>query len=106
MTRSSKRDAERDQKIGLGHAHVGGVAAVHAGHTDEVGMLRWQSAETHQRVDGGRIESFHQFAQLFRCVRGDDASPGVDERALGLEHHLSGAPDLAVVAFRVDFVSG
>ena len=30
--------AEGDQKIGLGHAHVGGVAAVHSGHADEIRM--------------------------------------------------------------------
>ena len=32
--------AEGDQQIGVGHAHVGGVAAVHARHADEIRMRR------------------------------------------------------------------
>ena len=32
--------AEGDQEIGIGHRHVGGVAAVHAGHGDEVRVAR------------------------------------------------------------------
>ena len=32
--------AEGDQQVGIGHRHIGGVAAVHAGHADEVRMRR------------------------------------------------------------------
>ena len=35
--------AEGDQQVAFGHAHVGGVAAVHAGHADEIGMLGGQA---------------------------------------------------------------
>ena len=42
--------AERDQQVALGHAHVGGVAAVHAGHADEIGMVGGERAEAHQRA--------------------------------------------------------
>ena len=30
--------AEGDEKVAFGHAHVGGVGAVHTGHADEVGV--------------------------------------------------------------------
>ena len=37
-------DAEGDQQVGAAHGHVRGITAVHAGHADEVGMLRGKAA--------------------------------------------------------------
>ena len=39
VTRSSKRTPRAISRSAFGHRHVGGVAAVHAGHADEVRML-------------------------------------------------------------------
>ena len=61
-------DAERDQQVGLGHAHVGRVAAVHAGHADEVRMRAGQPAQPHQRADRRRIHQLHQRPQLFARI--------------------------------------
>src|SRR5579863_8264969 len=36
--------AEGDEKVALGHAHVGGVTAVHARHADEIRMAGGQAA--------------------------------------------------------------
>ena len=98
--------AEGDQQVGIGHRHVGGVAAVHAGHADEVGMLGGQGAEAHQGADGGRVGELDELAQLGRGVGGDDAAARVDQRPLGFPDHLRGAADLAGVAFGEDLVAG
>jgi hypothetical protein len=47
--------AQRHQHIAMSQPHVGGVTAVHAGHADEIGMRRGQSAQAHQGGDSGRI---------------------------------------------------
>ena len=57
-------------------------------------------------VTTGASRSFRQFAQLGGGVGRDDATARVDERALGLAHHLRGAADLAGVAFGEHLVSG
>ena len=43
--------AERDQQIAFRHRHVGGIAAVHAGHADVVRVAGGESAQCHQRGD-------------------------------------------------------
>ena len=98
--------AQGDQQVAVGHRHVGGVAAVHAGHADEVGMLGGQAAQAHQRADGGRIGQFHELAQFGGGARRDDAAAGIDQRPLGFLDHLRRAADLAGVAFGEDLVAG
>ena len=99
-------DAERDEEIGLGHAHVGGIGAVHAGHAEEVGVGARQRAETHEGADGGSVEDFHELAEFFMGARSDDAAAGVDEGPLGFPHHVRGAADLPGVAIDVNLVTG
>ena len=99
-------DAQSDKQIGVGDAHVGGVTAVHAGHADEVRMLRREPAQAHKGADCGAVEDFHQFLELRRGFACDDAAAGVDERAFGFPHHLRGAADLPAVAFGEDPVAG
>ena len=68
VTRSSKRTPRAIRTIGLGHAHVGGVAAVHAGHADEIGMRAGQPAQTHQRADGGRVDAARRIRAALRAA--------------------------------------
>ena len=99
-------NAEGDEKIAFGHAHVGGVAAVHAGHADEVRMAGGEAAETHEGADGGEIGEFDEFGEFGGGVGGDDAAAGVDQGALGFPDQLGGAADLAGVAFGEDLIAG
>ena len=55
-----KTGAEGDEQIALGHAHVGGVAAVHAGHADEVGVAGGEAAEGHEGADGRGVGQFRR----------------------------------------------
>ena len=64
-----------------------------------------QRAETHQRADRRRVGELHEFAQLLRRIRRDDAAARVHQRALGFPDHLRRAPDLAGVALREHLVA-
>jgi hypothetical protein len=99
-------DAEGDDEIALRHGHVGGVATVHAGHGDEIGVTTREAAEAHKGAHGGKVGHLDELAKLGGCGGRDDPSAGIDERALGLGDHLGGAADLAGVTFGKDFVAG
>ena len=79
-----KAHAQSDQQIGVRHAHVGRVAAMHARHADVVGMLGRQAAQAHQRGDRGRVDQFHQFAQFLRRVGRDNAAARINKRPLAI----------------------
>ncbi len=96
--------AEGDQHVARSHRHIGGVAAVHARHADEIRMPRRQGAQPHEGVDRGDVGQFHQFAQLRGGAGGDDAPARINQRPLGFLDHLRGAADLAGVAFGEDLV--
>ena len=98
--------AEGDQEIGIGHRHVGGVAAVHAGHGDEVGVVAGHGAEAHQGIDGGGVGELDELAEFGGGVGGDDAAAGIDQRPLGFLDELGGAADLAGVSFGENLVAG
>src|ERR1017187_6820159 len=70
-------DAEGDEKVGTGQRHIGGVAAVHAGHGDEVGVIRGKGAETHEGSDDGSVGESNELAGLGGSVGGDDAAAGI-----------------------------
>ena len=98
--------AERDEQIGLGHAHVGRVAAVHAGHADEIRMRRSDSPPRPISVHtAGASMSSTSCAQFLGRPGGDDAAARVDERPLRFPDHLRRAPDLTGVAFGVNLVA-
>ena len=99
-------DTKGNDQIGVVHAHVGGVGAVHAGHRDEVAMIAGESAETHEGIDGGQVGEFYQLAQFVVSVGVDDATAGVDKGTVGFPDHLGGATDLAGVPFGVELVAG
>ncbi len=98
--------AKGDEEIGVRQPHVGGVAAVHAGHADEVGVVGRQRAQAHEGADGRQVSGFHQRSQFGGGPRSDDPASGVHHRPLCLPDHLGGAADLAGVAFGVDLVAG
>ena len=70
------------------------------------GWLDGQSAQTHQRADGGHVESSTNSRSSVGRIRGDDAAARVNEGPLGFPDHLRGAADLAGVAFGEDLVAG
>ena len=51
-----KANAQGDQQVGIVHAHVSGIAAVHSRHRDEAGMIGGHGTQAHQGVDGGAID--------------------------------------------------
>ena len=77
--------AQGDQQVAIGHPHVGGVAAVHARHADEVGMAR--RAEPPRPISvmtAGMSASSTNSRKFRRRVGRDDAAAGVDQRPLAL----------------------
>ena len=75
--------AKGDQRVGFRDAHIGGVAAVHAKHADEVRVIARQGAESHHRQRHRRSQQARQFLQLGRRRGCDNAASGVDVGALG-----------------------
>src|ERR1019366_9130904 len=98
--------AEGDEKVAFGHAHVGGVTAVHARHADEVGMAGGQAAESHEGADGGEIDELDQFREFLGSLAEDGAAASVDEGPLGFPDQLGGAADLAGMTFGEDLITG
>ena len=86
--------------------HIGRVAAVHAGHRDEVGVVAAQRAQAHQRIHGGSVGQLDEFAEFGRGIGRDDAAAGVDQRPLGFLYELRGAAYLPGVAFGEHLVAG
>ena len=99
-------DTEGYDQVGVIHAHVGGVGAVHAGHRDEVAMVAGESAEAHEGVDAGEVCEFDKFLEFIVGVGVDDATASVDEGTVGFPDHLGGAADLAGVAFGIELIAG
>src|ERR1019366_7751572 len=99
-------DAKGDEEVGIGQRHIGGVAAVHAGHGDEVGVSGGEGAEAHEGSNDGRVGESDEFAELGGGIGGDDTAAGIDEGAGGFLDELDGAADLAGVCFGADLVTG
>src|SRR5690348_7348128 len=98
-------NTERNQQIRMRHPHIGGVAAVHTGHADEVRMIAWQRAESHKRAYSGYIQSLDELAKFSARIRRDNAPAGIDKRPLGFPHHLRGAADLSSMTLAVNLVA-
>ncbi|MND73429.1 hypothetical protein D3C80_650030 [compost metagenome] len=80
------------------HRQVGGVAAVHAQHADELAVGTREGAEAHQGVGDRQVEHLRQLGELLGCATHDHATAGVHDRALGGQQHLGSLADLAGVA--------
>src|ERR1017187_3332114 len=99
-------DAEGDEEVGIGQRHIGGVAAVHAGHGDEVGVIRRERAEAHQGSDDGSVGEGNELTEFGRGIGGDDAAAGINEGTRGFLDELGGAADLAGMSFGENLVTG
>ena len=99
--------AEGDQQVGVGHRHVGGVAAVHAGHAEmKLGSLAGRAPRPIRVLTAGASMSSANSRSSARGVGGDDAAAGVDQRPLGFRIIWAARRDLAGVAFGEDLVAG
>ncbi len=76
------------------HGQVGGVAAVHAKHTDELTIGTRISTQPHQGVGHRQVERARQFSQRARGTTKNDATTGVHDRTLGFEQHFYRFADL------------
>ena len=73
--------ADADHDIGLVHRQIGFVGAVHAQHSQPVGMICRKTAQSHQRRGDGRAGQRLELAQQATRAR-----PGVDDAAAGVEN--------------------
>ncbi len=80
--------ADRQNHIGVMHRQVGGVAAVHAEHADELAVAARIAAQAHQRIGHRQVEHLRQLGQLCRGLAQDHAATGVDDRTLGAQQQL------------------
>src|ERR1035441_183670 len=94
------------QTCALPICHVGGIAAVHAGHGDKVGVVRREGAESHEGSDDGSVGESDELAEFGGGIGGDDDAAAIDEGTLGLLDELGSAADLAGVTFGEDLVTG
>ena len=76
-----KPHAQRDQQVGLGQAHIGGIASVHARHTHEIRIVSRQFPQAHERAYRGGVEQTDELAQLLGRAGRNNSAPGVDQRA-------------------------
>ncbi len=90
--------ADRKNHVGVVHRQVGGVAAMHAQHADELAISARVGTQPHQRVGDRGVQLLRQFGQWRRTVAHDHAATGVDDRAFGRHQHFHGLADLSRVA--------
>ena len=85
--------ADADHQVAVMHGVVGLERAVHAEHPEPLLVRGRIGAEPHQRRGDRETGGEHEFAQERRGVRSriDDAAAGVEDRPLGLGHHLDRA---------------
>ena len=106
VTRSSKREPERDEQVGLLHRGDRGVVAVHAGHAEAQLVVVGERAARHERGDHREAGELDELAQRLGGAGLQDAAAGVDHRALRLAHEPGRVLDLLGVALRGRLVAG
>ena len=90
--------AHSEDHVGVVHGHVGGVAAVHAEHAEELAVGTREATEAHQGIGDRQVQRLGNFGQGFGATAEDHATAGVDDRALGRQQHFGSLADLAGVA--------
>ncbi|KAK72916.1 hypothetical protein L573_2108 [Bordetella holmesii H620] len=85
------------QHVAVLHRHVRLVGAVHAGHAQEAVVGGRHRAQAHQGVGARRAGLVHQVAQGLGGIGQDHAAARVDHGTLGVQQHLHGLLDLALV---------
>ena len=76
--------AERDQQIALLHRRDRRRVAVHAGHAETERVVVGERAAGHQRGDDVAVDQLGELAQRLCGACLEDATAGVDDRALRL----------------------
>ena len=99
--------ADADHHVAIVHGVVGLVGAMHAEHAEPLLVGRRVSAEPHQRRGDGKAGHAHELAQALAGDRPgiDDAAAGIEDRALGIRHHVDGRGDRALVALGLRVVA-
>ncbi len=98
--------AERDQEIGLLHRGDRRGIAVHAGHPEAQRVVVGERPAGHQRGDDVAVDQLRQFPERFGRTRLEDASTGVDDRALRRHDQPRCLFDHARVALHVGAIAG
>ena len=98
VTRSSKREPEGDEEIGLLHGGDGGVVAVHAGHAQAQGVGVGEGAAAHEGGDDGDPGAGGQLEEGLGPAGLQDPAAGVEDGALGGQDQLGRPADLGRVA--------
>ncbi len=98
--------AERDEQVGALHRGHGGVVAVHPRHAQAQRVRVGEGTPRHERGDDVDVAQLGQLSQRVGRPGFQDASPGVDHRALGAQDQLRRLPDLARVALGGRLVAG
>ena len=86
--------AHGQDHIGVVHGQVGGVAAVHAEHADELTVRTRECAEAHQGVGHRQVEQLGQFGQRCGTAAQNHAAARVQHRTLGRQEHFCRLADL------------
>ncbi|MNZ14166.1 hypothetical protein D3C78_310830 [compost metagenome] len=84
-----------EDHVSVVHGQVGGVAAVHAEHAEELAIAARIAAEAHQGIGHRQVEHARHFGQRIGSIAHDHAAAGVENRALGGNQHFRGFADLA-----------
>ncbi|MNS30954.1 hypothetical protein D3C72_629970 [compost metagenome] len=79
------------------HRQVGGVAAVHAEHADELTVGARVATEAHQGIGHWQVEHLRQFGQWCGTTAQDHAAARVQHRTLGRQEHFCRLADLTGV---------
>lgn len=87
--------ADREDHVAVMHRQVGGEAAMHPEHAEELAVRAGIPAEAHQGVGHRQVEHLRQLGQRRRGIAHDHAAAGIDHRALGGQEHLGGLADLS-----------
>ncbi|MNE02827.1 hypothetical protein D3C80_953100 [compost metagenome] len=90
--------AHGQNHIGMVHGQVGGVAAVHAEHAEELPVAARIATEPHQGIGHWQVEQARQLGQRRSRIAHDHAAAGVDDRPLGGQQHFRRLADLPGVA--------
>lgn len=84
-------DADADEQVALGGAHIGPVGTVHADHAQGERIGSGKSTQSHEGHGHRNLGATRQAGQIFRAVGENHAATGKDDRPLGrLDqlHHL------------------
>src|SRR5690606_22668649 len=90
--------ADAHDHVCMVHGDVGGVAAMHAQHAEELAIGTRKATQTHQGIGDRDTQLLAQLCELLRSAAHDHATTGVDDRATGFDQQVQRLADLTGVA--------